>query len=79
MGMGVRSTLYHVRICDFAEYLNLSEIFFFEGVTIRKSLLMGQHVNHSIVHESCASKDKDLNRKDLACNLCAFDVKTDAE
>ena len=28
MGMGVRSTLYHVRICDFAEYLNLSEIFF---------------------------------------------------
>ena len=40
---------------------------------------LGQHVNHSIVHESCASKDKDLNRKDLACNLCAFDVKTDAE
>ena len=27
MGMGVRSTLYHVRICDFAEYLNLSEFF----------------------------------------------------
>ena len=47
MGMGVRSTLYHVRICDFAEYLNLSEIFFWGGVTIRKSLLM---------ETSCAKK-----------------------
>ena len=36
MGMGVRSTLYHVRIYDFAEYLSLSEIFF-----------LGAHVDRS--------------------------------